>query len=45
MEYRLQPLGFMEFFFFLQNNNYQGVNKKKWIENRKKIQSKTVGIL
>ena len=34
MEFRLQPLGFME---FLQNNNHQAVKKMKWIE---KIQSK-----
>ena len=36
MEFRLQPLGFMEFFFF-QNNNHQAVRKmnKSKIENRK----------
>ena len=32
MEFRLQPLGFMDFF---QNNNHQAVKKMKWIENRK----------
>ena len=36
MELRLRSMHFMElFFFFLQNNNHQTVNKMKWIENRK----------
>ena len=43
MEFRLQPLGFVE--FFLQNNNHQAVKKMKWIENRKNTIKKTVGIL
>ena len=43
MEFRLWPLGFVE--FFLQNNNQQTVKKIKWIENRKNTVKKTVGIL
>ena len=31
MEFRLRPLGFME--FFLQNNNHQAVNKILEVEN------------
>ena len=41
MEFRLRPLGFME---FLQSNNHQAVKKMKWIE-AKKYSQKIVGIL
>ena len=40
MEFRLRPLGFME---FLQNNNHHTVKKMKGIENQKNTVKKPLG--
>ena len=46
MEFRLRPLGFMDFFFCKTTiiSQLRKLNESK-IEKKKKIQSKTVGIL